>query len=785
MEKSRGNFSSFIEEYNKIQNILYGTENKVKVEVHTFKKYLTDNKENIELMKELLTSEGKQSLAIGKAGKGKTFLANTCFQELAKKATDNDIYVIFLPGTAQTSQLNKEYNMISVVGKTPDIITYNFKENKIFGVVYDKATDIDEIYKRFPNLKIHALVDETHNSVSQSGFRPEAIEGLEYFKNQILAHKGSVVLLTATPQVVQYERFDRIIDFEEEGEYVAPTKEFNIFVNSNLQDFEAFTLAKIKEIGKNQIVRYNSKDAIDSIALELSKENKVLKSYRELGKDNIVLKSLIESSVLPEHDYILTTSLIDCGINIKKDRDEALTFVIPNANNMNLLDVEQFLNRLRGTARSYNIIINNSGREDYQEGSFSDFVRYNYKEVDEQISLLNMLLSYLKFKYKSDEANLRKEFEHNLEFVTLEGKRNDLGCIFLNKEGNIDINKKKMFYKAFREYNSQFYYNMDSLKNALVELFNIKINIFEDDGTYEELTSLEENSIEIMKNKSLEEIEKDVNLNYVKRSSIYKQIKEFVLLGEDEKEVKEFIYKSREEKENISKVLKETTKEIDNLQNIFNDLSDEERESKVEELQGLYKKKNDAEEAFKNASNTVKEAFRNASKEYLTNLSALNIEATERIYNEYNEDDLLINDTSKVVLNSYYGSEIRKALDSGYSLKETIEVISNSNQDITISNYFRLRQYIYMNNAFLNDRELLNTKAGEEYETIVSYFFYNNGNSRNKVLTDKNLKELISKLGKKYTNKKLLKVICLAFNISDKTNAPTSLRKEYKAEYLF
>ncbi len=785
MEKYRGNFSSFIEEYNKIQNILYGTENKVKVEVHTFKKYLTDNKDNITLMKELLTSEGKQSLAIGKAGKGKTFLANTCFQELAKKATDNDIYVIFLPGTAQTSQLNKEYNIISVVGKTPDIITYNFKENKIFGVVYDKATDIDEIYKRFPNLKIHALVDETHNSVSQSGFRPEAIEGLEYFKNQILAHNGSVVLLTATPQVVQYEKFDRIIDFEEEGEYTAPTKEFNIFVNSNSQDFEAFALAKIKEIGKNQIVRYNSKSAIDSIALELSKKNKVLKSYRELGKDNIVLNQLIETSVLPEHDYILTTSLIDCGINIKKDRDEALTFVIPNANNMNLLDIEQFLNRLRGTARSYNIIINNSGREFYQEGSFSEFVKYNYKEVDEQISLLNMLLSYLKFKYNDDKANLRKEFEHNLEFETLEGKRNDLGCIFLNQEGNIDINKKKMFYKAFREYNSQFYYNIDSLKNALVELFNVKINIFEDDGTYEELTSLEENSIEIMKNKSLEEVEKDVNLNYVKRSSIYKQIKEFVLLGENENEVKDFIYKSREEKENISKVVKETKEEIDNLQNIFNDLSDKERESKVEELQDLYKKKNDAEEAFKNASNIVKEAFRNASKEYLTNLSELNIEETERIYNEYNEDDLIISDTSKIVLNSYYGNEIRKALDSGYSLKETIEVISNSQQDVTISNYFNLRQYIYMNNAFLNDRELLNTKAGEEYEKIVSYFFYNNGNSRNKVLTDKNLKELASKLGKKYTNKKLLKVICLAFNISDKTNSPTSLRKEYKSEYLF
>lgn len=787
MEKSRGNFSSFIEEYNKIQNILYGTENEIKVEVHTFKKYLTDNKENIELMKELLTSEGKQSLAIGKAGKGKTFLANTCFQELAKEATDNDVYIIFLPGTAQTSQLNKEYNMISVVGKTPDIITYNFKESKIFGVVYDKATDIDEIYKRFPNLKIHALVDETHNSVSQSGFRHEVIEGLEYFKNQILAHKGSVVLLTATPQVVQYEKFDRIIDFEEEGEYTAPTKEFNIFVNSNCQDFKAFALAKIKEIGKNQIIRYNSKDAIDSIALELSNDSKVLKSYRGLEKNNVVLNQLIETSVLPEHDYILTTSLIDCGINIKKDRDEALTFVIPNANNMNLLDIEQFLNRLRGTARSYNIIIDNGKAESYQvyqKGKFSEFVKNNYKEVDEQIKLLNMLLSYLKFKYKSDEANLRKEFEHNLEFVTLEGKRNDLGCIFLNQEGNIDINKKKMFYKSFREYNSQFYYNLKSLKDALEELFNIEINIFEDDGTYEELTSLEGNSIEIMKTKSLEEVEKDVNLNYVKRSTIYKQIKEFVLLGENEKEVKEFIFNSREEKENISKVLKATTEEINNLQNIFNDLSDEERELKVEELQGLYKKKNDAEKAFKDASNTVKEAFRNASKEYLTNLSESNIEATERIYNEYNEDDLLINDTSKVVLNSYYGSEIRKALDSGYSLKETIEVISNSKKDITISNYFNLRQYIYMNNAFLNDRELLNTKAGEEYETIVSYFFYNNGNSRNKVLTEKNLDELSSKLGDKYTIRKLLKVICLAFNISDKTNAPTSLRKEYKSEYL-
>lgn len=731
MEKSRGNFSSFIEEYNKIQNILYGTENEVKVEVHTFKKYLTDNKENIELMKELLTSEGKQSLAIGKAGKGKTFLANTCFQELAKKATDNDIYVILLPNTAQTKQLNKEYNMISVVGKTPDLITYNFKENKIFGIVYDKATDIDEIYNRFPNLRVHALVDETHNTVSQSGFREEAIENLEYFKNQILAHKGSVVLLTATPQVIQYEKVDRIIDFEEEGEYTAPTDEFNIFINSNKQNFDEFVVESVKKIGRKQIIRYNSTTGIEKVSYSLKSNGyKVFSSYRGLGKDNEILKDLVETSQLPEHDFILTTSLIDCGINIKEQKEaESLTFVVPNSSNVDMMNFEQFFNRYRGKARSYNIIIENGINPEAKTGEFSEFIKEEYKKVSKQVTYLDMILNCLKFKYNDNTEGIKEEFNYNLSFEDINGNKNSLDCIYL-KDLNVEINMKRMFFNAFKEYNRQFFYNIEALKNKLVELFNIKINIFEEN---EEINinlneQFEEYARKELTTKSIKDIEKAV-----KKSETFKKIKEFIDLGCSEEDSKKYVLETEEKEMN--------------------------------------------------------ETLKAASKDYLERLPEVEVDAMNTIFSKYGEEEVLMSDTFTTVLNSYYGNEIRKALNNGYDVKETIEVIVNSKKDINIKNYFNLKQYIYLNNAFLSDRKLLNSKAGKEQEIIISYFFYNNGTSRNKALNSKNLKEVADMLNKKfsdkYTEKKVLKVACLAFNISDKTNSPTSLRKEYKSEYLF
>lgn len=731
MTKTTGKISAFLAEYNKIQSILYGTENTTKEEIHYFKKYLTDNEENISVLKDILTEKGKQFAIIAKAGKGKTFLASRAFKELSQEADSNEIFVIALPNTAQTKQLKTEYNMVSVVGNTPDLITYNFKEDKIFGLVYDKATDIDLLYTRYPNLIIHCIIDETHNLVSQSNFRTDAIEDLDEFKNKILEHNGSVILMTATPQVIQYEKFDKILRFEEEGEYTAPTDEFNIYINSNSQDFNEFVVETVKKIGKKQTIRYNSTSGIEKVSYSLKSQNyKVFSSYRGLGKDNEILKDLVETSRLPEHDFVITTSLIDCGINIKEDEvAEALTFVIPNSSNMDLMNVEQFFNRYRGKARSYNIIIEKGINPEAKTGEFSKFINEEYKRVKNQVTYLNMILDCLKFKYRNNTEGIKEEFNYNLSFEDINGNKNSLNCIYL-KDLNVEINMKRMFFNAFKEYNRQFFYNIEALKNKLVELFNIKINIFEEN---EEINinlneQFEEYARKEIQTKSIKDIEKAV-----KKSETFKKIKEFIDIGCSEEDSKKYVLET-EEKE-------------------------------------------------------MQETLKAASKDYLERLPEVEVDAMNRIFDQYGEEEVLISDTFTTVLNSYYGNEIRKALNNGYDIKETIEVIVNSKKDINIKNYFNLKQYIYLNNAFLCDRKILNSKAGKEYETIVSYFFYDNGNSRNKALNDKNLKEVVSLLNKKfkekYTEKKVLKVICLAFNISDKTNSPTSLRKEYKAEYLF
>lgn len=769
MRKDLKIFYNFINEYNEIQEMM-GNKTSIKSNILEYDKYLSDNDDIVEKYKELIKKDGKQSLIISKPGSGKTYLVNKVFKDLVKESDDNEIFLILIPFTAQTQQLKSSCNMISIVGNTPDLITYDFRYNKIFAIVYDKCTDIDFLYEKYPNLKIRVIIDESHNLVTQSNFRFEAIKNLENFKNTVLKNDGSVVLMTATPQVLQYEEFDGIYNFVTKKEYKAPTKKCTIYINKTNNKFVNFSYSTLRDkIGKNTLIRLNSNliktELINKMLNEdlnvsyIDSDEKGYDKQREKYKNDII-DSLITKSKLPIHDYIFSTSLIDCGINIESIdglqdlEEENIVFMIPDFKHLNLMDIEQFFNRTRGTVKSYSIFLNNNdSNANFKRGTYSKFVEDYLYKVNEQISYLNKLIEVLKIKYdlsnEDDINDLIKEFEINLNFEDSKERKNNLDCIYIDKENlEIKYDKKKLMYKSFEEYNKQFFYDEKLLKEELEQLFNIGINI--------------------------EYIEETDNIDFNEETELY--CKEVL------KNVKpqNIVEKNFEEYKRIRNT--NTFKNLDDLIKNYdydvNDALDEVLENDCKNLNII--KKEEAKKIIENLNDLEKDTL------------------FKRIIDK---DDILMSKKTRTLLNGPFGKFIEEGFKKGYNQDEILDIIKKSKKDNDISKYFNIKQYIYYNNKYIENKELLNTVAGKEQLFVLEYFFNNKGYSKNRVINVKNLKEITDKLNKNiksnyYKEKDIIKMI-ISFceikeevkfdengKVTDKKYIPSSLKREFKEDYL-
>lgn len=740
-KKNKERFQNFLTEYRTIQRLL-GKEANFTVKTLNYKEKLTDKKENVEEIKQVL-NKNETTLLIAPAGTGKTYTVINSLKEL-----DNEDYIniITVPGRNQALQIAEEYGIKAIVGGSLNLINYNLNQEKVFVCVYDVLKTVKEDLKLNNTYKVRLVLDEAHNLASQASFRTKAISNIEYFEEYVLENKGSVVNMTATYNVMSYKKFDNILNFEQKNGYKVKTKTFNLYYNNKNENYNNFVYNIIKN--KNSLVRYNNIDFTDLLISNLQiKDNKVVYFYNSQEKGSFIdstgknkyynnfTNEAINNSKIPECDIAFTTSGMDCGINfvdvINKDKQEfEATFCVQDFLNLDLMNIEQFFNRLRFNCKAYNLILNAPKTEILDFKELEEIILEDLEEIKTNMKYFNMSLEALKFKYTKndilDEIGLRKEIETQFSYETLEGKRNDLNCIVLTDNLEIDYNNKKFFYDCYKKFNKQYYNNIYNFVEALEIIFNIDINIIKD--TDMENTILDD-SVENYVNKILKEILKDNELLNEIRTKNYKN--EDILKIQNTKmfnEIKELVELGQDVKDAINNVLNLDKKELEEL------------------------KKDLVKEQIKTLTN--------AEIRTLDEIIKGNKKISSIIYAKTTKTKMIN------IINSNFYKDLKKSNNLKCDINDTITAILNDN----ISEFLNNRQYINNNILYSENEKYLTGRAGKEQKFIINLLEKEYNIIKRTKLTNKNLEDIANKLNKefnttKYTTTKTKNLLLKIFDI--------------------
>lgn len=743
-------FKKWVAETLSIQNILGGKA--PKIYQYSYDKYLSSNPEIKNRIKEIIKLGGLH-LFVAAPGTGKTNIIMSVFKE-----EENTINILFVPNKAQALQIGTKFNVPSFVGGK-DVLKHNFNKinNAVF--VYDKANvkEFVEIIKKYGK-NINVVVDETHNVVSSAGFRNEAISNIDKVKELVLKNGGTVIEMTASPQTIGFEAFDSINHFYPVKEYEAPTKEINVIVNkSQNKNFLDFTFKTIMIKGKG-IVRYQSKDCGQALAWYLNNEEKKkayyvnadTKEYYKVGEltkyKNEMFDGIINRETLPQGDYFIQTSINDAGINICDieggNRNELNTyFCLLDSSNVDLMNIEQFSNRLRFESNSMNILITDNSKKQPIE-SYINIIKRRYFELSKQIKYLNLKLDAISFKYDYKEENkdkIRKQFEAELEYRDIDDKTDSMGCIYLNDDFEVAFDKKLFFLDCWEEYNRQFYNNIEALVKELEMIFNRKINVINvnDVDNYDILNNFYQNCVNILDIGNKEEV------GEIKNTKIYK---DFVELTEKHQLSKE------EALDLVLKDLKKDKKDIGAVDEVKNkEVKEELKNLKPSEI-------NKVAMVLANRELMADEKFKAPKKE------------------------------AKDILTSNYVDYIKKCVKMGYDVSALLNVIANSNTYSECDSFMMNMQYITINNKFKNGEDL-ESIAEKEQRIVVEQFFDKGGKARNIKLTKNKLDEinenLMKELNRSYSNNKILKLISRVCKVSEKNNTPTSLITKFDLSYNY
>jgi len=744
-------FYEFIDSYKKIQKIVFDRDIKTESILLKYSKYLTDNVDIENTLIDLL-KQNKQSLLVAAAGSGKTFIIlDRVFKKIKFKDGKKHILVMTLPNKAQTEQVGPKYGVFSLVGNMNKDITEVVKtEDKIVSV-YEKTADIEYLL-RDPNIVIHFIIDEAHNIPSSSRFRVECIQNLVKIKNKVLANGGSVLLITASYESLKMENLDNIVYTYKDTEYEAPCEKFNLYIKKNDKlNVENY----IYKVVKNGIVRYNDitsyktlinfyKQNKKKVIFANSKEKTYVRVDGRNKYNNETVDKLINEEILPENDICFITSMADAGINITNientDRkDYNSYFVVQNVENMSLANIEQFFNRLRFKANSYNLLINNNCDNTTEYKDLETITEEKIFLVRKQIEYLEKMMEALVFKYnnfsvnyKNPELEIRKEFNYILDFKSIEGIKENLGCIYLDENDNISIDYNKFFDICISEYDKQFYTNIYLLKEKLEQTFNKEINVFEvnEENVVDFDEIIETNFYDILK-------EKD--------NKVIKQLKENKITDNELKN-----YSNTHNFEFTTKLygLGKTTEQIIDI-----------LETKIR----AYVK--DRNETIIETENERRERVRNTIKkeerQHIIDLSKASIRQLKQdILNNKEIDDT-------VITNSYFYEDLKKAVKMNI-YEDFVEELKK--ETISFRTFFLHKQYVYYNNLYLEDPKLLNnTQSGKEQRIVIEYFINEDGKTKKRKVIDKNIQTVKNNLEtlmhKTYTEKNVLKMINNYFNI--------------------
>lgn len=764
MKTEKQRFLDFVENYKKVYSIIKKEEIKPKTSYLQFDKYLSDSKEIVDAFEGLVKDNGENGF-VSRPGTGKSTLVLTeVFNNIKFDDNKKHLLVITLPNKAQSEQLGEKYKelgfQVLVGGLGKDFTDIKFKDNKAVVIcVYEKITDIKYLLKK--DIICHLVIDEAHNITSSCYFRGKAIKELTDIKNKIVDAGGSVVLMTATFDNLLQFKYKNIVFCDKKEEYKAPCKTFNLIINKTKEDKKENEDIQnlIYKYVKSGMVRYNdiekTKDIIDymtdagmNVVYANGKEKTYIKVDGKKRYDNKVFDGLVNFERLPKNDICFITSLADAGINVIDIEDTNKEnynsyFVVQDIRNLDLLDIQQYFNRFRFVCNSYNLLVNTSPSSVNEYKNIENITIDINKKLERKLTVLHKFLDTINFKYMDfnsglsvNETNreIEKEIEYILNFKNLDGEKENFGCIYYDtEEKDLKVDYNKLMNKIWSEYNKQFYYNFYLLKEQLEDIFKVKINVIEDteiqDIDFSKIREEKFQELVISDRKNLEE-----HISGNKISDAYSKFENTE------------IYKN-------FKRLYELTTNYDLILKIMSNV--EENDDVNEYLRDSIKK-----EEIKLIVNLTNKEKRDLKQSIVG-------ENSEKLENDF-----------KLLVDAFYFSGIEKSIKLN-CYEDFIEYLTKKHKNSEIKNFFLEKQYIYYNKQYKEGNlGVFKTSSGLEQYRLIQFFF-NDGEKRGVKLTEEKITEITKQFntlfGKKYTEKKIEKMINLCFNI-DKNDIVSSLK---------
>lgn len=308
------------------------------VKTHYFKRYILDNKKNEQLIDKLITEKGiKLMIAPTGTGKSKSLIQRAEYIV----SNDKDAKVILaLPWRMLALQQGKIPGVKTLIGGDE----FEIEDAQIIATTYEKIADIKYYveYQKSINKKskFYLIIDESHILIMHNVFRRDAISNIiKSIEENVF---DSVLLTTATAQAMSLFRADKIVEFYS-PEIKPAMNRIEI-----IQTDDVVTYLKQLDLSKEfPLVRLNDKKLIE----ELIAANPSYARLTSEDKNTDIYKELVEYSKIEQQNKkgILSTSLIEAGLNIL-DYPSNMTMIAAFADN-NICDdsIEQFLNRARRT----------------------------------------------------------------------------------------------------------------------------------------------------------------------------------------------------------------------------------------------------------------------------------------------------------------------------------------------------------------------------------------------------------------------------------------------------
>lgn len=500
------------------------------------KKYLTE-KENTEICKNLIEEvmqKRQMMLLVSPLCTGKTTLSLDFIPKYLEHYYMGTIKIFVSPRVSLLQELNTKYDIMQVSNGIRE-------QDIIMADTIPIATTNDSLYKvinrcKQYNKKYLLIVDESHEMVSSYSYRKNIISPIRYHEED-KEHCLGLICLTGTPEPLELMEFDKMYSFNVENKFYQ-TDLTEIRCNF---DYENKTLAKAKTIlieknnSENPIISRNlnkeENKKIKEMLLKMDSSLKIYLWHRETSKeeeeefksDKEILLNLFQKKKC-DYDIILTTSLIDVGVELYLDyKPIVLDFIGKNAN---IIDDIQFIGRFRNGTSKYIIL----GTMD----KFKDDIK-NQQEIYEDT-----------LKNAKDLQRILNRHQENQEVKT-----NLLKVVKNIEEETVSYEIDEMLIKAetFRLYSKQFLSTPTKLMNFLKGHSTYNSKSYKINPSFN-VIPLESCNKESISEEDKEQRKQDLKVFKDKRKSMIKAfetleddcIKDLMLKEEDLKQSKNYKY---------------------------------------------------------------------------------------------------------------------------------------------------------------------------------------------------------------------------------------------------